>query len=226
MADETDVARSAVCALAVASGSGASPDPAGIETRYLRRAGVDRRDSISHERNPCTWASPLPGLSRFPELNVRTYVTYRGKPGVYFFSLDAANWPAVWAARRFFQLPYFAAAMSSHEQDGVIHYASKRDGNSADFRGIYQPAGPVRQSLKNSLEHFLTERYCLYTVHNRQVYRCDIHHLQWPLQDAQARLETNTMAAGAGIQLPDSMPLLHFARQLEVLIWPLRHAEE
>jgi hypothetical protein len=168
---------------------------------------------------------PLPGLSRFPELNVRTYVNYGGKPGVYFFSLDATNRPAVWAARKFFYLPYFAASMRSHEESGVIHYTSRRKGMSAEFRGSYQPVAPVRQSDKNSLEYFLTERYCLYTTHAGEVYRCDIHHLPWPLQNAQAKLELNTMAAAAGIHLPTTAPLLHFARRLDVLIWPLRRAD-
>jgi uncharacterized protein YqjF (DUF2071 family) len=171
---------------------------------------------------------PLPGLSRFPELNVRAYVTYEGKPGVYFFSLDATNRPAVWAARKFFRLPYFAAEMSSHEQDGIIHYSSwrkrKRRGMSADFRGTYQPVASVRLSEMNSLEYFLTERYCLYTVHAGNVHRCDIHHLPWPLQNAQATIEVNTVAAAAGIQLPATAPFLHFARRLDVLIWPLRPA--
>lgn len=167
---------------------------------------------------------PLPWLSRFAELNVRTYVTHSGKPGVYFFSLDAANRAAVWAARRFFHLPYFAAAMSTREQAGVIHYASRRKQTPAEFRGNYQPVGPVRRSEKNSLEIFLTERYCLYTVRGRQVYRCDIHHLPWPLQDAEAKLALNTMCEAAGISLPATAPLLHFARQLDVLIWPLRPA--
>jgi hypothetical protein len=165
---------------------------------------------------------PLPGLSRFPELNVRTYVTYRGKPGVYFFSLDAANQPAVWAARRFFHLPYFFASMSAREDAGVIHYRSQRKKLAAEFRGSYHPIAPVRRPEKNSLEYFLTERYCLYTVHGHNVYRCEIHHLPWPLQDAQARLEVNTMAASAGVHLPERVPLLHFAKRLDVLIWPLR----
>jgi len=165
---------------------------------------------------------PLPGLSRFPELNVRTYVTYQGKPGVYFFSLDAGNWPAVWSARKFYHLPYFKASMSSREQDGLIHYTSQRDETSAEFRGNYRPVAPVRRSEKGSLEYFLTERYCLYTVVERQVYRCDIHHLPWPLQNAEAKLEVNTMAAVSGIHLPTTAPALHFARELEVLIWPLR----
>jgi uncharacterized protein YqjF (DUF2071 family) len=168
---------------------------------------------------------PLPGLSRFPELNVRTYVTYGGKPGVYFFSLDAANLPAVWAARRFYHLPYFHAAMSSSELGADVHYRSSRLHGAAEFHGHYRPATETRFREKGSIEHWLTERNCLYTIHDEQVYRGEIHHQPWPLQDAEAEFETNTVAAAAGIALPATAPLLHFARELEVLIWPLRRAE-
>lgn len=167
---------------------------------------------------------PLPGLSRLPELNVRTYVTYSGKPGVYFFSLDAANLPAVWAARAFYHLPYFHATMTTHEHNGGIHYASRRHRNGAEFHSSYRPRGEVRLCEQSSIEHWLTERYCLYTTHHRQVYRGEIHHPPWPLQDAEAEFETNTMAAAAGIVLPQSKPLLHFARRQDVLVWPLRRA--
>ena len=167
---------------------------------------------------------PLPGLSRFPELNVRTYVTYGGKPGVYFFSLDAANLPAVWAARRFYRLPYFHAAMMAESRDS-IHYCSRRDGSPAEFRGHYRPTGKVGLSVKGSIEHWFTERYCLYTTHREEVYRGEIHHPQWPLQPAEAEFEINSMAAAANISLPAIAPSLLFARKLEVLIWPLRRAE-
>jgi uncharacterized protein YqjF (DUF2071 family) len=166
----------------------------------------------------------VPGLSRFPELNVRTYVTYNGKPGVYFFSLDAANLPAVWAARAFYHLPYFYAAMNCAESDGAILYSSRRDRLAAEFRGSYRPISEVRLREKGSIEHWLTERYCLYTTHADHVYRGEIHHLPWPLQDAEAEIELNTVTAAAGIDLPHSAPLLHFARRLEVLIWPIRRA--
>lgn len=168
---------------------------------------------------------PLPGLSRFPELNVRTYVTYAGKPGVYFFSLDAANLPAVWAARAFFHLPYFHASMSVVEQGGRIQYSSRRHNMHADLRGKYKPISPVRLHDKSSLERFLTDRFCLYTTHRDHVYRCEIHHQPWPLQNADAEFEINTMAAAAKIELPDTPPVLHFSRFLEVLIWPLRAAD-
>lgn len=167
---------------------------------------------------------PLPGLSRFPELNVRTYVTYGGRPGVYFFSLDAANLPAVWAARTFYRLPYFHAAMSSKDLDGNIHYHSRRIHCEAEFHGRYRPTTETRLRERGSIDHWLTERYCLYTTHHNQVYRGEIHHQPWPLQDAEAEFGTNTIAAAAGISLPSAAPMLHFARRLEVLIWPLRRA--
>src|SRR5262249_15442594 len=107
----------------------------------------------------------IPGLSRFPELNVRTYVTYGGKAGVYFFSLDAANLPAVWAARRFYHLPYFHAAIASREVGGDIHYFSRRHEGMAEFRGHYRPTTEVRLRQSGTFEHWATERYCLYTVH-------------------------------------------------------------
>jgi uncharacterized protein YqjF (DUF2071 family) len=167
---------------------------------------------------------PLPGLSRFAELNVRTYVTFGRKAGVYFFSLDAANLPAVWAARAFFHLPYFHAAMKSEEREGVIHYDSRRHQASAELRAHYAPTAGAQLRKRGSLEHWLTERYCLYTTHKNQVFRAEIHHLPWPLQDAEAEFETNTVAAAAGIMLPQVAPLLSFARRLEVLIWPLQRA--
>lgn len=184
---------------------------------------------------------PVPGFSRAPELNVRTYVTYGAQPGVYFFSLDIISHLAVWGARTFFHLPYFHAAMDCREDGGRILYSSTRgDTRSlcsrggrlcpplhrpAEFVGSYRPTGPPCIRDKGSLEDFLTARYCLYTMHEKHIYRCEIHHLPWPLQDAEASIERNTMAAAAQIALPDSAPLLHFSKALEVLIWPLRRAD-
>jgi uncharacterized protein len=165
---------------------------------------------------------PLPGLSRFPELNVRTYVTVGDKPGVYFFSLDAANRPAVWAARRFYCLPYFHARMAVVVRESWINYESRRYAGEAQFRGRYRAVSEVRLREKGSLENWLTERYCLYTTKGSRVYRAEIQHQQWPLQDAEAEIEVNSMATSAGITLPQSPAVLHFARRLDVLIWGLR----
>lgn len=164
-------------------------------------------------------APPL--LHKFLELNVRTYVSYNGIPGVYFFSLDAGSRLAVWGARTFFHLPYYFAAMSIRSEGEKFCYNTGRiEGpRPAEFGAHYWPTSPPRQRSKGALEHFLTERYCLYTVHKRKVLRAYIHHVPWPLQDADAEIEINTMAQAAGIQLPPEKPLLHFARDLEVLVW-------
>src|SRR5215813_5206086 len=115
------------------------------------------------------YCPPIPGCSRFPELNVRTYVTLEGKAGVYFFSLDAAKLMAVWAARTFYHLPYFHAEMSCRNDGESITYRSSRRREVADFRGKYRPTKPVELALPGTLEHWLTERYCLYTMVGSEV---------------------------------------------------------
>lgn len=163
---------------------------------------------------------PLPGMSRFPELNVRTYVTVDGKPGVYFFSLDAANVPAVWGARTFYHLPYFLSKMSVETREQWVRYLCRRKASNAEFHGRYRPIGAVHLRGEGTLESWLTERYCLYSVARGHVYRVEIHHEPWPLQDAEAEIEINTMANPAGIALSGRPSLLHFSRKLEVLVWP------
>jgi uncharacterized protein len=168
---------------------------------------------------------PVPGLSAFLELNVRTYVTVSGIPGVYFFSLDAGNSIAVVLARTLFHLPYFKATMKCHRAGNVIHYYSHRthhNAPSADFIAVYGPIAPVTYSRPGTLVHWFTERYCLYTVVKKHVYRGDIHHLPWPIQAAELEIIRDTMARSHNIQLPDTSPLLHYADRQEVLIWPLQ----
>lgn len=169
------------------------------------------------------WMPQIPGLSAFPELNVRTYVKRGGKPGVYFFSLDAGSRVAAWTARLTYHLPYFHARMSSIDRDGWLHYHSIRD-SAAELKGRFRPVTPVQLRNPATLEHWLSERYCLYAVHHGVVYRAEIHHEPWPLQDAECEFSINSVAASAGIQLPGIQPLAHFARRLEVLIWPLKRA--
>ncbi|HET6549278.1 MAG TPA: DUF2071 domain-containing protein [Solirubrobacter sp.] len=157
----------------------------------------------------------LPPLARFPELNVRTYATVGGRAGIFFFSLDAARRDAVLGARLAYRLPYFHARMAIAREQGTIRYRSRRPG--AEFAAAYEPCGAARAPAPGSLEHFLTERYCLYTVDRGRVLRADIHHAPWPLQPARADVAVNTMAPVA----LRGEPLLHFARRQDVVIWPL-----
>ena len=122
---------------------------------------------------------PIPGTSAFHELNVRTYVTFKGVPGVWFFSLDAANRLAVWGARKFYSLPYFNARMSLRQNGDSITYSSIREdsrGAPASFNATWTKGESLPQSTPGSLEFFLTERYCLYSEHRGEIYRARIHH--------------------------------------------------
>ena len=167
---------------------------------------------------------PLPWVSHFPELNVRTYVELDGKPGIYFFSLDAARRAAVLGARRSYRLPYFHARMSADKVGARVDYESERidrSGPRARFRGSYSPAGPGGD---DHLARWLAERYCAYTVDKRlRPLRIDIHHPPWPLQSAEGRLEAQGMADPLGINL-EGEPLLHFSARQDTLIWWPRRA--
>ena len=173
-----------------------------------------------------TW--PVPLLSRFPEINVRTYVSLGGKPGIYFFSLDAASRPAVAAARRFYRLPYFRAEMAIEREHGEVRYRSERSREEqtspAAFRASYRAASERSEPSPGTLEHWLTERYCLYTLDQRQrVLRADIHHPPWPLQRAEAEIELNTMTEQIGVRLSGE-PLLHLTARQDVVFWTLEEA--
>jgi uncharacterized protein YqjF (DUF2071 family) len=166
---------------------------------------------------------PLPRVSSFPELNVRTYVTAENKPGIWFFSLDTSSLLAVEAARRLYRLPYHHARMSLDRRGGRIEIgSSRREGNRPHvLEASYGPAGngPF-EPPEGSLEHFLTERYCLYAHGGGRLFRADIHHLPWQMREAWAEIELNTMPPD-GIVLGDASPLCHLAERQDVVIWPL-----
>lgn len=163
----------------------------------------------------------LPWLSSFPELNVRTYVRVGDRPGVYFFSLDAGRRLAVAAARTFLNLPYFSASMNVDTAGDAVVYQCAREGTRmAVFEAEYGPTDPPFRASEGSLEHFLTERYCLYHQTRRaQPYRLEIHHPPWSLQLARADIKTNTMAAASGVPIDEQPALLHFARRQDVIAW-------
>ena len=155
---------------------------------------------------------------------MRTYVTIGNRPGVWFFSLDAASRLAVRAAR-LLGMPYYQARMSARAQSKTLEYESTRThrhASAADFVASYEPTGAVFDANPGSFDHWLTERYRLYAAlkPHRVVYG-EVHHPPWPLQPASVELRKNTMTEQIGITLPDRSPVCHFARYQEVVAWPI-----
>lgn len=167
----------------------------------------------------------VPGLSAFPELNVRTYVRAGGKPGVWFFSLDAANRVAVEVARAWFHLPYFRARMSLAAREQEFAYSSQRTdrrGCGEQFESTYAAEGEPFHAQRGTLEYFLAERYCLYAQRkDGAILRGEIHHAPWELRRARAELGVNTMTQSLGVALAGD-PLLHFSKLQEVIVWEPR----
>ena len=168
----------------------------------------------------------VPGLSKFLELNVRTYVTKDGKPGVWFFSLDAANAIAVRAARATFNLPYMDAEMSLIQSTASpsIQYESRRTHRNeppANFSGSYKAMREPFHAQPETLEHWLTARYCLYSANRKgDLFRGEIDHPPWTLRNAETETEIqhNTMGDPFGFDFT-ATPHLLYAEAIWVQAW-------
>ncbi len=177
------------------------------------------------------WSPAVPLLSNFHEVNVRTYVHSGGRnPGVWFFSLDAANLIAVQIARTVWKLPYYFAGMRLTKEEAPdgqsrLQYVSHRkfpQPTPAEFAIDYTSAGHPLPASPGTLEHFLAERYLLYAARNHRLYCGQVHHTPYPLQTADVHSLTETLITAAGICRPDVLPIVHYASGVDVEIFPLR----
>lgn len=172
-----------------------------------------------------SFTPPVPGLSAMHELNVRTYVHLNGVPGVWFLSLDVESLVATWAARSLYFLPYYHAGMSLREDRKRISFDSRRRQNGAppaEFSAVYTHGDPLPASPPDSLNFFLTERYCLYSARRGRLYRARIHHPAWPLRAASVSAFRSTMVEALGLPAPQGEPLLQYCEALKVDIWPIK----
>ena len=169
----------------------------------------------------------VPGLSSAHELNVRTYVHYDGVPGVWFFSLDCNSTAAVMAARAFYHLPYFNADIDLEQSARTVEYALKRtDDPPARYQASWNIGETVPFSHPDSLEFFLTERYCLYAENDGDLYRARISHQPWPLQKATVNAYESTMIEALGVKAFGGDPVLNYAEEIDVDIWPIKRIAE
>jgi uncharacterized protein YqjF (DUF2071 family) len=169
------------------------------------------------------YVPPIPGLNAMHELNVRTYVHLDGVPGVWFFSLDCNNAAVVVGARTFYYLPYYNAEIELQQRETAIDYLLHRtDDPPAGFHASWQIREPLPTTSPDSLEFFLTERYCLYSEHKEAIYWSRIYHQPWPLQKADLVSFDSTMIESLALPSPKGEPLVHYAEEISVDIWPLK----
>jgi hypothetical protein len=160
----------------------------------------------------------------FPELNLRTYVEHDGRPGVYFYNLDADDPVGVPVARRLFRLPYYRAEMRVRRDGDAVTFRSRRTHEGAPparFDATYRPVGDPFVPAAGSLAAFLVENYSFYTLGDR-LYRGDIDHEPWTLRPAEATLRANTLFEAAGFDRPEGEPRCHYAAPLDVTAGPIR----
>lgn len=180
---------------------------------------------------------PVPGLSTFPELNLRTYVhDEAGWPGVWFYSLDAHQRLAVAVAKRFFHLPYHYATMRAGHLPPKQASPKQGSGQSRAFTSqrphgrkqefTYTPGRPLPPTRPGSLEFFLVERYLLYSWNprNRRLYRGQVHHRPYPLREASVERYSAELFSVNGFDQPQNAPESVMASDgVDVTIYPLQN---
>jgi uncharacterized protein len=172
-----------------------------------------RTEGMMHRPFPA-----IPMLSGFLELNLRTYVEAEGKAGVWFFSLDANSWPMVFAGRAFFGVPYHYARMAQEMRNGWFDYSCERVNGSARFHGRYRGVSEPFYPKRGSFEHWVAERYCLYSCRARVgLVRTEVHHPPWPMRKAEVEIFQSTIPAAAGIRPAEEKPTCHFSTGVQVV---------
>lgn len=166
----------------------------------------------------------VPGTANFHETNVRTYVLRDGRePGVWFFSLDAANRLAVLAARTFFHLPYYYADMDLQVDGARVRYRSQRRGGAAGLQLSYEIGEPLPRSEPGTLQFFLAERYYLYTLDRQQrLLRGQVHHRPYPLHAARVAQLDQSLLGAAAVTPDRELPLKLYSPGVDVEIFELR----
>lgn len=163
---------------------------------------------------------PLPRLNAFPETNVRTYVHHKGIPGVWFFSLDAANATACKVARRFYALPYHFSQMRVCEDAGRVEYRHRRRASSVHSEIVCRPGPEIAAPEPGSLEFFLVERYLLFAQRSGRLLSGRVHHRPYPVQSVTVEAIEENLVQAAGI-VPRDFDHVLFSPGVDVRVFRL-----
>lgn len=172
---------------------------------------------------------PIPFANTFPEVNVRTYIRKNGKPGVYFFSLDTTNKLAIKAARTAYSLPYMFADVRMNRSETEVTCMSIRKERGLPRESLqvrYRPTGEKIANDEGSFQHWMAERYCLWSLFGDELFRTDIHHRQWTLESVNVEISLNTMAQFIPRDLISTEPICHYSASKTALFWlPVKENE-
>jgi uncharacterized protein YqjF (DUF2071 family) len=163
----------------------------------------------------------------FLETNVRTYVHYKGKPGVYFFSLDASSRLAVWAARMGWSLPYYYAKMQSDNRNSLKTYQCTRGNirSCVSFRDNSTLEPTLETAKPGTIEHFLLERYILFVKRSGIIYSGTVHHTPYPFQTVQIESLDDSLVTHTGLTLSTHKPeLAHYSPGVNVEVFKIAPA--
>ena len=168
---------------------------------------------------------PIPWVSRFAEINVRTYVrSADGVAGVWFFSLDAARFGAVLVARSTYRIPYFWSRVRLEHRDGLVHYTSRRrwpGPRGASTRIIIEPGEARDPATLTDLDHFLTARWAAYSAPRSGLRHARAAHQPWPLREARVVELDDHLLEAVGLPRPTGEPIVQWSPGVEVRFgWP------
>jgi uncharacterized protein YqjF (DUF2071 family) len=158
---------------------------------------------------------PLPGLSSLRELELCTYVTDGSRPGIWLFSLEVSSRLVAEAAKRSHRVPAYHSRVALETAGRRAHLEARRDG--LGFVGRFETRGAPFTPAEATLDHFLCERYALYTADGGRLYRAELHHSPWELREARASVELATLAPVA----PEGALHARSAERLDLLVWSL-----
>lgn len=165
-------------------------------------------------------------VPKFAEVNVRTYVHYNGKPGVLFMSLDVGDWASLNIAKRWYHLPYSQANVSYQQKHHVFHFEGRRkEQNNIPvlLRGSFTPHSEIFFPKEGRIDHWVTERYCLYSTDKRgNLFRGEIHHPPWPLQKADVDIIENTLFTPFQLDMEGEKPLSHYSKGVDTVFWNIK----
>lgn len=164
---------------------------------------------------------PVPYLRTYLELNVRTYVSYKGVPGVYFFTLDADKSLAVLGGKVGALLPYREAKIKMTKKRGFVHFESDAcgpDWMKGKLKLHYQPVSRAYSPSADSLEYWLFERYCFFTIGKKNIYRGDIHHTRWKIEQANVLMEEVPSYLN---DIATHPPVCHYSHKKQAFMWML-----